>query len=68
MLGVDVEEVNLTIADALQQMRAGKIYATACYCPVPVPAFMALSPDLGFKFMEVPYVAALEDAPICPQA
>jgi TRAP-type uncharacterized transport system substrate-binding protein len=65
-LGIVVDEVNLTIADALQQMRTGKIYGTACYCPAPVPAFTALGADTGFKFMEVPYVMALEEASFLP--
>jgi len=65
-LGVEVDEANLTIADALQQMRAGTLYATACYCPVPVPAYPALGPDLGFKFLEVPYAAALEESSFLP--
>jgi TRAP transporter TAXI family solute receptor len=65
-LGIVVDEVNLTIADAVQQMRAGKIVGTACYCPVPVPAFTSLGADLGFKFMEVPYVTALEEASFLP--
>ncbi len=65
-LGIVVDEVNLTIADALQQMRAGTIYATACYCPVPVPGYTSLSADLGFKFMEVPYAAGLEEASFLP--
>jgi len=65
-LGIVVDEVNLTIGDALQDMRAGKIYATACYCPVPVPGFIALDADLGFRFMEVPYTPALEEASFLP--
>jgi len=65
-LGIEVDEVNIQIADALQQMRAGTIYATACYCPVPVPAYPGLSPDLGFKFLEVPHSAALDEASFLP--
>jgi TRAP transporter TAXI family solute receptor len=64
--GVHVDEVNVTIADALQQMRAGTLFATACYCPVPVPAYPGLSADLGFKLVEVPYIAALEEASFLP--
>jgi TRAP transporter TAXI family solute receptor len=65
-LGIVVDEVNLTIADALQQMRSGNIDATACYCPAPVPGFASLGADLGFRFMEVPYANALEEAAFLP--
>jgi TRAP transporter TAXI family solute receptor len=61
-LGVGVEEVNLTIADALQAMRAGDVIATACFCPVPVPAYPALPADLGFALLEVPYIPVLEES------
>jgi TRAP-type uncharacterized transport system substrate-binding protein len=61
-LGVIVDEVNLTIPDGIEQMRTGKIYATACICSVPIPAYRGLSPDLGFKLLGVPYIAALEES------
>jgi len=59
-LGVEIEEVNLTIPDGIQQMRTGEVYATACVCSVPIPAYAAVSSDLGFKLLEVPYIAAFE--------
>ncbi len=65
-LGVEVDQENLTIGDALQRMRAGTLYATACYCPVPVPAFSGLSPDLGFKFLTAAYTKPLEEASFLP--
>jgi TRAP-type uncharacterized transport system substrate-binding protein len=65
-LGIVIDEVNLTIGDALQQMRAGTIYGTACYCPAPVPGFVSLPVDAGFRFIEVPYATALEEAAFLP--
>jgi TRAP-type uncharacterized transport system substrate-binding protein len=61
-LGIEIDEVNLTIPDGIQQMRTGEIYATACVCSVPIPAYAAVSADLGFKLLEVPYTAALEES------
>ena len=61
-LGVEIDEVNLTIPDGIQQMRTGEVYATACVCSVPIPAYAAVSSDLGFKLMEIPYTAALEES------
>jgi TRAP-type uncharacterized transport system substrate-binding protein len=61
-LGLEIEELNLAISDSVQQMRAGQIYASACICSVPVPAFAGVSPDTGFKVLEVPYAAALEES------
>jgi len=59
-LGVEIDEVNLTIPDGIEQMRTGKIYATACICSVPIPAYRSLSSDLGFRLLEVPYIAEHE--------
>ena len=61
-LGVEIDEVNLTIPDGIEQMRSGKIYATACVCSVPIPAYRSLSSDLGFKLLEVPYIDAIEES------
>ena len=61
-LGVEIEEVNLSIPDGIQQMRTGEVHATACFCSVPIPAYAAVSSDLGFKLLEVPYTAALEES------
>jgi TRAP-type uncharacterized transport system substrate-binding protein len=62
LLGIRVEEVNLAIPDSVQQMRTGQIYASACVCSVPIPAFASVGKDMGFKVLEVPYVAALEES------
>ena len=65
-LGVEIEEVNLALPDSVQQMRAGEVYASACICSVPIPAFAGVSADAGFKVLEVPYADALEEVlPAC---
>jgi TRAP-type uncharacterized transport system substrate-binding protein len=61
-LGIHVDEVNLAITDSVQQMRTGEVYASACVCSVPIPAFAAVGKDMGFKVLEVPYAAALEQS------
>jgi TRAP-type uncharacterized transport system substrate-binding protein len=61
-LGIQIEEINLAIPDSVQQMRSGQIYASACICSVPIPAFATVSRDTGFNVLDVPYVAALEES------
>jgi TRAP-type uncharacterized transport system substrate-binding protein len=61
-LGLEIEEINLAIPDSVQQMRTGQVYASACICSVPIPAFAGVSPEAGFKVLEVPYAAALEES------
>ncbi len=59
--GVEIAPVHATHGDAIQLMRAGEIDAALCICPIPVPAFAAVK-EPGFKILEVPYVAALEQS------
>jgi hypothetical protein len=47
MLDVEMNEANLTIADALHEMRAGTVYATAYYCPSRFPHFAEAGGDYG---------------------
>jgi TRAP transporter TAXI family solute receptor len=54
------EEINVGPGDAVQLLRRGEIDGAVCSCPMPVPAFSAIKPGAGLKFLEVPYVAALE--------
>jgi TRAP-type uncharacterized transport system substrate-binding protein len=61
-LGVEIEVVHVPLADAIEQMRAGKLAATACFCSVPIPAYRGVSADLGFKLLDVPYTEALEES------
>jgi uncharacterized protein len=61
-LGIQIEEVNFALLDSVQHMRTGEVYASACICAVPVPAFAAVGADIGFKLLEVPYVDALGES------
>jgi TRAP-type uncharacterized transport system substrate-binding protein len=59
-LGIDVAETTMAQGDAIQAMREGELDATACSCPMPLPAFPNVKPEWGFKFLNVPYVPAFE--------
>ena len=61
-LGIEIVQVHATHNDGVQMMRAGEIDAALCVCPVPVPAYAAVKQEWGFKFLEVPYIAALEES------
>lgn len=60
-LGIDIQELYLGQADAMEKMRSGEVDATACTCPVPVPVFASAKPEWGFKLLPVPFSRALED-------
>jgi TRAP transporter TAXI family solute receptor len=59
-LGIDVQETTMAQGDAIQAMRNGELDATACSCPMPLPAFPAVKPEWGFKFLDVPYIPDFE--------
>jgi len=59
-LGIDVLETTMAQGDAIQAMRNGELDATACSCPMPLPAFPTVKPEWGFKFLDVPYLPAFE--------
>ena len=59
-LGIDVQVFNMPPPEAIEKMRRKEIDATICICAKLVPAYSAIKPDAGFKFLEVPYPPALE--------
>src|SRR5215470_1518696 len=60
-LGVNVQqELFMTQGDALEKLRSGEIDATICSCPVPVPAFVNVKAESGFRFVTVPYDKQLQ--------
>jgi TRAP transporter TAXI family solute receptor len=61
-LGVEVVEVYATHNDGVQMMRAGEIDGALCVCPIPVPAYTTVKPDMGFKLLEVPYIPQFEES------
>jgi hypothetical protein len=60
-LGVEIVPVNHTHNDAVRLLSSGEIDAALCVCPIPVPALAAVKSDLGFKYLEVPYIPELEE-------
>src|SRR5215470_6066462 len=59
-LGVNVQELYVTQGDALEKLRRGEIDATVCSCPAPVPAYATVKPELGLRFVSVPYEKSME--------
>jgi len=59
-LGIEVEGTTMPQGDAIEAMRDGKLDATACSCPMPLPAFPNVKPEWGFKLLDVPYLPAFE--------
>lgn len=58
--GIDVTEIHVNANDALQLMERGELDAVVCLCPVPAGIFPLVRPESGFRFLEVPYIAAFE--------
>jgi TRAP transporter TAXI family solute receptor len=60
-LGVTLTETTMAPADAVEALRNGTLDAAVCSCPVPVPGFAAAKSEWGLKFLDVPYLPAMED-------
>ena len=60
-LGMQVEEVNLGQADALEMMKRGELDATTCTYPKPLRSVRNIPKENGFKFLSVPYAPELEE-------
>ena len=61
-LGVDVKQVHLGDAEALQKLRSGEIAATIVVTGKPAPVLANLKDASGLKLLAVPYAKALEDS------
>jgi TRAP-type uncharacterized transport system substrate-binding protein len=63
-LGVNIpeaeRELHMSQGDAIQAIRDGKVAATLCSCPIPIPAHAGVKAEWGLKFLPVPYIPALE--------
>jgi TRAP transporter TAXI family solute receptor len=59
-LGVNVQEFYMSQGDALAKLRNGEIDATICSCPTPVPAYTAVKPEWGLRFVTVPYEKSIQ--------
>jgi uncharacterized protein len=60
-LGLQVQEVNMGEADAIEDLKAGKIAATVVMAGKPAPALAGLNGAEGLRLVPVPYVRALEN-------
>jgi TRAP transporter TAXI family solute receptor len=60
-LGVNISEVNINQADAIEQMKAGELAATVLVAGKPVPSITSMPSDYGFRLLPIPYAAALEE-------
>src|SRR4029079_8247628 len=61
-LGIDVKQVNLSDADALQKLKSGEIAATIVVTGKPAPVLAGLKDASGLKLLAVPYAKELEDS------
>jgi uncharacterized protein len=63
-LGVEVAapatNTYLALGDAMQAIRRRELVAVLSSGPVPVPALTGLKPGSGFKLLELPYAASLQ--------
>ena len=59
-LGIKVEAIHAPQPDAIARMREKELDATICVCTRVVSAYVALKPEEGFRFLEVPYLPAME--------
>src|SRR5215470_1481862 len=59
-LGVNVQEFYMPQGDAMEKLQRGEIDATICSCPTPVPAFAGVKPELGLRFVSVPYEKSIQ--------
>jgi len=60
ILGIKVEAIHSPQPEAIAKMRQNELDATICVCPKVLPAYGNLKPEEGFRFLEVPYLPAME--------
>lgn len=61
-LGVQVREVNMGQADAIEKMKSGEVAATIYVAGKPGPAFARAPKDQGFHFLPVHYGPEFEES------
>jgi len=59
-LGVNVQGLNHSDADAIEKLKSGEIDAAVAVAGKPAPAFATLKEETGLKLLSVPYAKALE--------
>ena len=60
-LGIDIQEVNVDQAEAIEQMKSGEIAATVLVAGKPVPSIRNIPHNYGFHILPVPYATALQE-------
>ncbi|MFN3743700.1 MAG: TAXI family TRAP transporter solute-binding subunit [Hyphomicrobiaceae bacterium] len=52
---MNVVEVNMGQADAIERMKRGEVDATLCTCLKPLRPYAAVPKELGFRLLHIPY-------------
>jgi TRAP-type uncharacterized transport system substrate-binding protein len=60
ILGIQVQAFHFPQPEAIAKMRLKELDATICNCPKVLPAYANLKSEDGFRFIEVPYLPAME--------
>jgi uncharacterized protein len=60
MLGLNVEASHAPQPEAIAKMRAKELDATLIIAPKGVSAYLEVKPEEGFRFIDVPYLPAME--------
>lgn len=60
-LGIQIEEVNVDQADAIEQMKAGEIAATILVAGKPAPVLQTIPREYNFHILPIPYANALQE-------
>ena len=60
-LGVEIKEVNIDLADAIEQMKTGDLAATVLVAGKPVPSIKIIPSEYNFRMLPIPYAQALEE-------
>jgi uncharacterized protein len=58
--GMNVTEVNMGQADAIEKMKNNEVDATLCTCLKPLRPYQQVAAAAGFKLLEVPFEGPLE--------
>ncbi|MBO0763620.1 MAG: ABC transporter substrate-binding protein [Hyphomicrobiaceae bacterium] len=59
-LGIKVEAIHSSQPEAIAKMRRKELDATICVCAKVVSAYLDVKPEEGFRFLDVPYLPAME--------
>ena len=60
-LGVNIEEVNIDQADAIEKMKNGELAATVLVAGKPVQSISNIPREYGFRLVPIPYASALQE-------